>query len=150
MMDKWDLRMIGIAEDVSSWSKDPNGGVGAIVVSPDRRQVSWGFNGLPRGIEDKPAVLNNRELKNRLTVHAELNALLNGPGDVTGWTMYTTFFPCCSKNCTQSIIQKGLVRVVSPAIAPSSNWHADQQEAHDLLLMAGIVVTTYNREVLPT
>lgn len=144
-MDKWDWRMIGVARDVAGWSKDPDEGVGALLISPDKRQVSWGYNGFPRGIEDTPERLNNKELKNMLTIHAEKNAIFNAVVDLTDWTLYSTKFPC--SGCANAIIQKQIRRVVCPAIRQDSSWSSDQQLADQLLLEAGIDVTTFVLEM---
>ena len=53
MSDKWDKRFLDLAKHISDWSKDPSTKVGCIVVGEDREIRSTGFNGFPRGIEDK-------------------------------------------------------------------------------------------------
>jgi dCMP deaminase len=142
-LDKWDFRLVGIAREVALWSKDPGEGVGAVLVSPDRRQVSWGYNGLPRLVEDSHARLQDREVRRHLTVHAELNALLNCPHDVTGWTLYCTKFPCASKCCAQAIIQRRVARVVCAEIDHESSWATDQMTALGLMHEAGVEVVTF-------
>src|ERR1700677_378614 len=74
----WEKRFIDLAVFISSWSKDPNTRVGAVIVGPDREIRSTGFNGFPRGIDDTPERLNDRDTKLKLVVHAEMNAILNG------------------------------------------------------------------------
>ena len=127
---------MGIAREAASWSKDPAVGVGAVLVSPDLRQVSWGFNGFPTGIDDSPERLANVAVKNGFMIHAELNALLNAAVDITGWTMYCTKHPC--KECALAIIQKRIRRVVAPAIMKNSKWYDNQVKAHDLFMEARI------------
>ncbi len=140
-MDKWDYRFDRLVhQEVADWSKDPDEQVGALLVSPDRRLVSWGYNGFPRGIEDDEERLADTVTKNRITVHAEMNALLNATVDVRGWTLYVTKFPCCSKGCAQAIIQKGLLRVLAPEPVIGSRWYMDQLAAQDLLKEAGVEV----------
>ena len=144
-MNKWDWRMIRLAKcEIGAWSKDPDEGVGALLVSPDMRQVSWGFNGFPRGIEDSEERLNDKDLKNQLTIHAEMNALLNAAVDITGWTLYCSKFPC--SNCACAIIQKGVARVVCPVIRGDSRWIVDQTLASSLLREAKILITTFSLE----
>lgn len=142
MMDKWDKRFYRIAEEVATWSKDPGEGVGAVLVSPDGRSVSWGFNGFPRGIEDTPERLADPDTRQQLTVHAELNALLNCTVDPAGWTMYCTKFPCVSRTCAQSIIQRGITRIVCKGIDFKSSWSDDQIEAQAMLIEAGVKIET--------
>jgi len=142
-MDKWDWRMMEIVtKNVATWSKDLDEGVGALLVSPDRRQVSWGFNGFPRSIEDTAERLNDKDLKNKLMVHAEMNAMLNSAVDISGWTLYCTKFPC--PNCATAIIQKGITRVVSPTIRQDSRWIADQMLSRLLLRESGVSLTLFS------
>ena len=83
-MRKWDKRFLRIAKnEIASWSKDPNEQVGCVIVSPDRRQFSPGYNGFPTWIKDSEERLKDKELKNALSVHAELNAILNSRTDLT-------------------------------------------------------------------
>ncbi len=51
--DKWDIRFLLLADQIATWSKDPSRGVGAIIVSTAKQIVATGFNGLPRGVEDR-------------------------------------------------------------------------------------------------
>jgi dCMP deaminase len=54
MLDKkWDIRFIELAKHVSTWSKDPSTKVGAIIATEDRRVLSMGYNGFPRGCPDR-------------------------------------------------------------------------------------------------
>ena len=48
--DKWDRRFLELADQIATWSKDPNRGVGAVIVSGAKQIVATGFNGLPRGV----------------------------------------------------------------------------------------------------
>jgi dCMP deaminase len=108
----WDLWFLGLAEYVASASKDPSTKVGSVIVDSKRRIVSLGYNGLPTGIEDTEERLSNRELKYKLIVHAERNALLFSNSKVENCTIYTwPFMPCSS--CASLIIQSGISRVVS-------------------------------------
>jgi dCMP deaminase len=100
--------------------------------------VAWGFNGFPAGVADSPGRLGDHEIKNRLSVHAELNAVLNSAADVSGWTLYCTKPPCM--DCAKALIQKRLSRVVSPAIRMDSRWASVQMEAALLLMEAGVEV----------
>lgn len=44
---EWDRRFLKIAREVATWSKDPSTQVGAVIVDPDQRVVSLGYNGPP-------------------------------------------------------------------------------------------------------
>jgi dCMP deaminase len=85
--------------------------VGAVVVK-DRRVVSTGYNGAPRGLEHCDDVgcemVNHHCIR---TVHAEANALLFAGFERTnGATLYVTHAPC--RSCVGLIINAGIKRVV--------------------------------------
>ena len=117
MEQKWHARFLELADCIASWSKDPSRGVGSVIVSPMRQVLSTGYNGLPRGFEDNPDRLQ-RPVKYDLIVHAEMNAIIqcarNGVSPL-GATMYSSFSPCI--HCSLSIVQAGIERVVTRAIA---------------------------------
>jgi dCMP deaminase len=114
--DKWQRRFLGLTDEIAGWSKDPSRGVGAVIVSPTRQIIATGFNGLPRGLEDTPSRLQ-RPVKYDLTVHAELNAIIqcarNGVSPI-GCTLYSSFSPCVQ--CAISISQSGITQVVTYAL----------------------------------
>ncbi|MCH2149585.1 MAG: dCMP deaminase family protein [Phycisphaerales bacterium] len=113
MDGKWDDRFLEIAGQIATWSKDPSRGVGCVIVTPDRRICSTGFNGLPAGVADLPERLV-RPTKYDLICHAELNAIIQCAkhgATPMGCTLYATFFPCIS--CALAIIQSGISRVVA-------------------------------------
>lgn len=134
---KWDQRFLNVAKEVASWSKDPSTKVGAVLVSPCKTKVSWGYNGLPRSIVDTDERLLNRELKNKLTVHAELNCILNAT-DTAGYTLYVTKPPCTA--CAIAIMQAKIKVVVCPDLDSSSSWYEDQKMAQNILTESHTVV----------
>lgn len=121
----WDARFMDLASLARSWVKGPDLGVGACLVSPDKRGFSLGYSGLPRGMHDEVDRITDLEFKDHHMVHAELNAILNAPGSVVGWTLYATSCPCA--HCASAIIQAGIVRVVAPfPVLPDGRWHSSQ------------------------
>lgn len=122
MSKKWSLRYLEMAKLVSSWSKDPRKQVGAVIT--DGRYVRGvGFNGFPRGVEDDPERLDTPELKLKLIIHAEVNALIAAEGK--GDTIY--IYPClpCT-HCLGQIIQYGVKSVVSlEPRAEGTKWDTD-------------------------
>lgn len=129
---KWDLRFMDMALLVSGWSKDPSTKVGAVIADPAHRVVSTGYNGLPRGLVDDEARLTDREVKLRLTLHAEHNAILFAQRDLLGCTIYVSAHPCA--HCAAQIVQTGIARVVygNPANGFNERWAADIQIAAEL------------------
>ena len=115
MSDKWDKRFLDLAKHISEWSKDPSTKVGCIVVGEDREIRSTGFNGFPRGIEDKQERLEDREQKYPMICHAEENAIMHAARigiSLKGTTAYVTWPPC--SRCTRSLIQAGVSEVIYP------------------------------------
>lgn len=137
-MNKWDLRFFRLANEAMTWSKDPHCKVGAVIVSPDARQFSMGYNGLPVGVPDDKELLANKEMKNKLTVHAEVNAVLNSHCNVEGWTMYCTKAPCI--DCATTLIQAGIKQLNCPEPATNSSWCEENIIAMDLLKQVHIDV----------
>lgn len=111
VITKWDRRFMDLALHVAQWSKDPSTKVGAVIVRPDRRIVSVGYNGFPTGVCDHEERYAERAVKYKFVSHAERNALDNVTQDVTGCTLYSTLQPC--SECAKSIIQKGISEVVT-------------------------------------
>lgn len=55
-------------------SKDPSTKVGAIIVAPDGKKMSGGYNGFVSGAPEHPENWNDRPKKYPRVIHAELNA----------------------------------------------------------------------------
>ena len=142
---KWASRLLKMAKDVASWSKDESTKVGAVITTLDGSPVSWGFNGMAKGIDDTIGGRHERPLKYKWMCHAERNAMdLSPRGDLTDCVMFVTFSPCT--NCAQSIIQRGIKTVVIDANhtfdkAPE-RWQEDMGIAIDMLWEAGVTVTS--------
>ena len=110
---KWVSRYFKIAELVSTWSKDPSSKVGAIIVGDKGQIISQGYNGFPRGVADTSERYNTREIKYKLVVHAEMNAILNAlynGSSVVGAAIYIHNLPVCQE-CAKAIIQAGISEV---------------------------------------
>jgi dCMP deaminase len=109
---KCELRYLEMAKLVSTWSKDPSTKVGSVIVDSDNTVISVGFNGLPRRIQDTDQRLNNRDIKLKMIIHAEINAIITAKRPLNGATIYTYPFMSCSQ-CAGMIIQSGICRHIS-------------------------------------
>ena len=135
---KWDEHFLNLSLQHAKLSKDPRTQVGSLIVGPDRELLSAGFNGFPRGIEDTPERLNDRDMKLKLVVHAEMNAILAAARNgvrLKGCTLYLAATkletgkvwggPPCTR-CTVEILQAGIVEIFSHPIKDiPSKWHED-------------------------
>lgn len=111
--DKWDLRFLKMAKEISEWSKDPSTKTGAVIVDGDRRIVGTGYNGFAPGVLDTDQRLNDREIKYKLVVHCEVNAMILAERPVKGYTLYTWPFMSCAP-CAAIMIRAGIKRCVAP------------------------------------
>lgn len=115
MRDRWDLFYIGLAQYVSTASKDPSTKTGAVIVGPGTQGViSLGFNGFPSGMPDDLRLYEDRTEKLSRIIHCEMNALLHAhQGLPDGSTLYTYPFMSCDR-CVVHMIQAGIRRYVAP------------------------------------
>lgn len=135
-MNKWDTRFLALAEHVACWSKDPSTKVGAVIVDARKRVVSLGYNGFPRGIKDTDERLNNRDVRYKMTVHAERNAILFAARELAGSTIYVhPFMPCAP--CAGEVIQAGITRCVAPR-NDNPRWAADFLLTEEMFKEAGV------------
>jgi len=123
----WDEYFMSIARVVASRSNCVKRKVAA-VITLDRRIISTGYNGTPRGVRNcneggcprcnafAPA---GSGLGDCVCSHGEENALVQAAYHgvaVRGATLYTTFCPCLL--CTKMIINAGIAEVVYSAAYP--------------------------------
>lgn len=123
MSNKWDIRFLKLAKQVSTWSKDPSKKIGAIAVD-DRSVIAQGYNGFPRGIQDYSERYENRDLKYKFVVHAEMNVIYNATYNgvsLDDATLYVWGLPVCS-DCAKGVIQTGIKRVVMPNQDIPDHW----------------------------
>lgn len=123
----WDTYFIDIARMVSLRSNCVKRRVAAVVVK-DKRIISTGYNGTPRGVTNCneggcPRCIrfgpSGKQLEDCFCSHAEENAITQAAYHgvtIKGATLYTTFSPCLI--CTKMIINAGLAEVVYNAHYP--------------------------------
>lgn len=140
---KWSGRLLKMARDVASWSKDESTKVGAVITTIKGGPVSWGFNGMPMGINDDISERHERPIKYKWMAHAERNAMdLASRTDLSDCVMFVTFSPCSS--CAQSIIQRGIKTVIVDeeytADKMPDRWKGDMDIAVQMLTEAGVKI----------
>lgn len=126
-MNNWDAHFLDEALLAARLSKDPSTKVGAVIVDQNRRIVSKGYNGFPRGVSDDPAYYEDRGEKLLRGLHAEANAILFAQRDLTGCTLYSSFVMC--SQCAAMAIQTGISRIVY--IQPNGAIPVTWQESFD-------------------
>jgi dCMP deaminase len=117
----WDEYFMDIAKVVATRSNCMKRKVAAIIVK-DRRVISTGYNGTPRGARNcneggcprcNGMAASGTALDECLCSHGEENAITQAAYhgiSLKGSTLYTTFAPCLQ--CTKLIINSGIVEVV--------------------------------------
>lgn len=117
----WDDYFLGIAKMVALRSNCIKRKVAAVLVK-DRRIISTGYNGTPRGVKNCseggcPRCNNlgtsGKDLEECLCSHAEENAITQAAYHgvhIKESTLYTTYSPCLI--CTKMIINSGIREVV--------------------------------------
>lgn len=140
----WEEYFMGVAILSAQRSKDRSTQVGACIVSPDRKILSVGYNGMPIGCSDDEMPWEREgellDTKYAYVCHAELNAILNNDGrSLKGTTIYVTLFPC--NECAKAIIQCGIKEIVymEDKYAEADNYIA----AKRMLDMAGVKYRQY-------
>ncbi len=139
----WDDYFMDIARTVASRSNCVKRKVAA-VVTIDKRIISTGYNGTPRGTTNcneggcprcNDLAAGGTRLDECLCSHAEENAITQAAYhgvSLKGGTVYTTFSPCLQ--CTKMIINAGLAEVVFQSEYPLG------KVSLDLLAEAGVKI----------
>jgi len=147
--EKWHRHFLGLALAHARMSKDPRTKVGALLVGPDNEILGAGFNGFPRGIDDTPERLNDKPLKLRMVVHAEMNAILACARHgirTYGATMYVACTseeapvyggPPCTR-CAVEAMQAGIKKIVYYPYKEKGTWKEDLLFSMSLLQEAKI------------
>ena len=115
LSDKWNQRFMELAKLVSTWSHDPSTKVGAVIVDQNKIVRGLGYNSFPRDVNDLESRYNDRALKYELTVHAEVNAILNSNGPLHDCILYvypTLMYPNCCPNCSKVVAQTGIKTLI--------------------------------------
>ena len=136
----WDERYLDLAENVSSWSKDPSRKIGAVAVGNKGQILSQGYNGFPRGISDNVERYNDKETKYRYVVHAEMNVIYNASYNgvsLDGATLYVSGLPVCQE-CAKGVIQVGIKHVVMWDRDYPEKWMKSFYNTKELFKEAGV------------
>jgi dCMP deaminase len=143
---KWPRRWLSLAHEVASWSKDQTQ-VGAVIFDRNRNPRGFGYNGIPRGLDDQNPVRTQKPLKNWYFEHAERNVIYacsrNGIS-CDDCTLAVTHWPCT--DCTRAIIQSGISTVIVDESCLDKcgefyqKWKDQIQESEIMLQEAGVEI----------
>ena len=133
----WDEYFMEIARTVATRATCPRARVGA-VLTRDRRILTTGYNGAPRGVPhcfDVGCMMVDGHCLR--ATHAEANAIVQGAlhgVSTQGATAYCTHQPCAG--CSKLLISAGIVRIVYADAYPDA-------VAEALLGEAGVTLERY-------
>lgn len=145
MRPTWDEYFIEIARQVATRSTCLRRHVGAIIVR-DKRILSTGYNGPPRGLRhcdeagclrEQLGIPSGQRQEICRGLHAEQNAIIQAAlhgVSVEGGTIYVTHQPCVT--CAKMIINSGIVRAVCV------NFYPDEL-ARGMLDEAGVALEVW-------
>lgn len=137
------------------FSKDDSTKVGALFLKPKTLNIlSMGYNGFPRGVDEKIKSRWTRPLKYKYVEHAERNAIYNAASNETtldGSILIVTMFPCC--DCARAIIQSGVKVLITLDFDEydkdkKERWNEDWKISMDMFDEVGIkVILLKNKEI---
>ncbi len=139
---KWTMRFLALAQQISTWSKDPSTKCGAVIVDDDRKIISTGYNGFPAGMDDTR--LKDREFKVKHVIHAEMNAIFNARCDIRGMTLYINMPPC--SECAKLIGAAGIKKVIWLEGDAEFIKRWKSHDAEEVLNACGIDITSIPRD----
>lgn len=124
---------MGIARSVAEASKDPSTKVGCVLISPEGRLISSGYNGFVRGGRDD-LMSFTRPLKYFLILHSEANAIMFAKEPLNNCIAYITHAPC--SRCLAMLLQNGIKEVYYESASLCVRFEEVEKEAIRLLLAA--------------
>lgn len=139
MSGSWEDYFMELACKVSDRSKDPSTKVGCVVVTEDKVIAATGYNGIPRGVEDKWERMQ-RPAKYLWTAHAEENAVSLAArvgAKLRNGTAFITHEPCA--RCARSLIQAG-IKVVHVGPGTTSMPEEEFEVSRIMFQEAGVEV----------
>lgn len=142
MRPSWDEYFVEIARQVATRSTCLRRQVGAVIVR-DKRILSTGYNGAPRGLphcdvagclREQLGIPSGQRQEICRGLHAEQNAIIQAAlhgVSVEGGAIYVTHQPCIT--CAKMVINAGIVRVVCADSYPD-------ELARQMLAEAGVAL----------
>jgi len=105
----WDSYFMSLAFLVAMRSPDSQTQHGCVIVDPDNRVISTGYNGFLQGANDLE-MPNKRPEKYQHIIHSEVNAILAAKQDLKDCMLYVTGPPC--NECLKLIAKVGIKNIV--------------------------------------
>ena len=109
-----DINCLLFSDEYAAMSKDTSTKVGAIIIDEGEESFkSFGYNGMPRGLDDNNLERNERPEKYFWYEHAERNAIYNAARKIMqNAVMFCSHFP--NMESARAIVSSGIKLVVTP------------------------------------
>ena len=136
----WTDYFLGLAKVVSQRSNDIQTQHGCVITDQNNRILGLGYNGFPRGLDDK-LLPNTRPEKYPWMIHAERNALSNCIIRPENGVAYVTG-QCCN-DCIMALWQEGISTVVMSKNHGTHLFDADAQKRFDTFVSMSKINVQY-------
>jgi dCMP deaminase len=139
MRPSWTDYFLGLAKVVSQRSHDMQTQHGCVITDTHNRILGVGYNGFPRGLDDK-LLPNTRPEKYPWMIHAERNALSNCVVRPDNGIAYVTG-QCCN-DCIMALWQEGINTVIMTNNHGTHLFDENAQKRFDAFIqMSGIKIS---------
>lgn len=144
--DNWLQKFVRLANEASTWSKDPSTKVACIAFNDNHHVLAVAYNGFVRGADDALERYADRKDKINNIVHAEANIIAQAArvgAPLEGASMLVTaLYPC--SDCAKLIAQAGITTVYAPKMQLNPRWNEERDIAAKIFLEAGVEVVRYD------
>lgn len=135
----WHEYFLGLARIVSLRSHDIQTQHGCIITDTQHRILGVGYNGFPKGLDDK-LLPNTRPEKYPWMIHAERNALSNCVIRPDNGIAYVTG-QCCN-DCIMALWQEGVTKVYMAEGHGTHLFDTENQDRFNIFIkMSGMQIT---------
>jgi dCMP deaminase len=142
---EWTDYFLGLAKVVSQRSHDVHTKHGCVITDKNNRILGVGYNGFPRGLNDKELPTTRPE-KYPWMVHSERNALSNCVVRPDNGVAYVTG-QCCN-DCVIALWQEGITTVYMIDDHGTHLFDEDAQKRFDTFVsMSGIKIVKVNPDL---
>lgn len=152
--ESWDQYFITMCYIIATRSKDESTKHGCVIVTPDNRVMSTGYNSFPSGIND-----NVKERQSHVNgekyfyiEHSERNAIYSAAKygiPLNGCRLYVQGTPCA--DCARAIIQAGIKEVVIHKTWDEMYkdlWLEHKKRSLEMFNESGVILTEWDGELL--
>jgi dCMP deaminase len=106
---EWDNLWMTLAIATAQRSIDTSTKHGCVFIGENNHFISLGYNSFPKDCLDNQ-LPKTRPLKYKVTIHSEINAIINARESLKGSTAYITGYPCSL--CFASMLNAGIEKII--------------------------------------